>query len=278
MLPSPDPEWNVLKALAGTSWGQPQENLVVTYKALLKPILSYAAPVWFANASDSAWTPSRSSRTLLSESPLALWRWPLGCTFIGRRNSCPSVSHMPSRAVFFTLDIHQTPSSDLPLAKEPFATTTSHASSPASSSFSRLIAPSYPLTTLRCFVFCTNQRSLWRSGPCPPTGSSASPLPTLLKKSNFFPAPHRVALLQVHSSFSLALSDNLHRFSHVPSPPLLVVDLWERLRESTAFISSLPSFSHLSLHPPGAPGSMSLPLLQVFYQETSIIECIYVLI
>ena len=79
------------------------------------------------------------------------------------------------------------------------ATPTSHASSPASSSF------------------CTNQRSLLRSEPYQPTGSPASPLLTLLKMSNFFPAPHRVALLQLHSSFSLALSDNLHRVSRVPS-------------------------------------------------------------
>ena len=37
----------VLKALTGTSWGQDKETILLTYKAILKPILSYAAPIWF---------------------------------------------------------------------------------------------------------------------------------------------------------------------------------------------------------------------------------------
>ena len=37
----------VLKALAGTSWGQDKETILLTYKAIIKPILTYAAPIWF---------------------------------------------------------------------------------------------------------------------------------------------------------------------------------------------------------------------------------------
>ena len=37
----------VLKALAGTSWGQDKETIMLTFQSLIKPILSYAAPVWF---------------------------------------------------------------------------------------------------------------------------------------------------------------------------------------------------------------------------------------
>ena len=44
---------NVLKALAGTNWGQQEETLLVTYKALGKSIANYAAPVWSINASES---------------------------------------------------------------------------------------------------------------------------------------------------------------------------------------------------------------------------------
>ena len=36
----------VLKALAGTSWGFSKETLVGTYKAITRPILNYAAPIW----------------------------------------------------------------------------------------------------------------------------------------------------------------------------------------------------------------------------------------
>ena len=37
---------NVLEALAGTSWGQQKETLLLTYKALGRSIANYAAPVW----------------------------------------------------------------------------------------------------------------------------------------------------------------------------------------------------------------------------------------
>ena len=44
---------NVLKALAGTNWGQQKETLLITYKALGRSIPNYAAPVWSINASES---------------------------------------------------------------------------------------------------------------------------------------------------------------------------------------------------------------------------------
>ena len=44
---------NVLKALAGTNWGQQNETLLMTYKALERSIANYAAPVWSTNASES---------------------------------------------------------------------------------------------------------------------------------------------------------------------------------------------------------------------------------
>ena len=45
---------NMLKALAGSSWGQDKETLLVTYNALWKSIVNYAAPVLSTNASDSS--------------------------------------------------------------------------------------------------------------------------------------------------------------------------------------------------------------------------------
>ena len=44
---------NVLKALAGTNWGQHKETLLMTYKALGRSIANYAAPVLSTNASES---------------------------------------------------------------------------------------------------------------------------------------------------------------------------------------------------------------------------------
>ena len=37
---------NVLKALAGTNWGQQKETLLLTYKALGRSIANHAAPIW----------------------------------------------------------------------------------------------------------------------------------------------------------------------------------------------------------------------------------------
>ena len=45
---------NVLKALAGTSWGQQKETLLMTYKAIGSSIANYAAPVWSPNASSTS--------------------------------------------------------------------------------------------------------------------------------------------------------------------------------------------------------------------------------
>ena len=45
---------NMMKALAGSSWGQEKETLLLTYNALGKSIASYAAPVWSTNTSDSS--------------------------------------------------------------------------------------------------------------------------------------------------------------------------------------------------------------------------------
>ena len=45
---------NMLKALAGSSRGQEKETLLQTYNALGKSIVSYAAPVWSTDTSDSS--------------------------------------------------------------------------------------------------------------------------------------------------------------------------------------------------------------------------------
>ena len=40
---------NIIKALAGTSWGQQKATLLMTYKAVGRSIINYAAPVWNTN-------------------------------------------------------------------------------------------------------------------------------------------------------------------------------------------------------------------------------------
>ena len=56
---------NILKALAGTSWGQHKETLLMTYKAVGRSIINYAAPVWSPNLQDTNTEKSNTHRTRL---------------------------------------------------------------------------------------------------------------------------------------------------------------------------------------------------------------------
>ena len=44
----------ILKVLAGTNWGKDKRTILLTYDALIKPIITYAAPIWFPRASQSS--------------------------------------------------------------------------------------------------------------------------------------------------------------------------------------------------------------------------------
>ena len=46
---------NILKALAGSSWGQDKETLVITYKSIGRSTLEYAAPIWTPTISQTSW-------------------------------------------------------------------------------------------------------------------------------------------------------------------------------------------------------------------------------
>ena len=46
---------NVLKALAGTTWGKSKETITTTFKAIGRSVLNYAAPIWTPTTSQSRW-------------------------------------------------------------------------------------------------------------------------------------------------------------------------------------------------------------------------------
>jgi hypothetical protein len=48
---------NILKGIAGSSWGQDAETLIMTYKAIGRSVAEHAVPVWSPFVSDSSWRP-----------------------------------------------------------------------------------------------------------------------------------------------------------------------------------------------------------------------------
>ena len=47
---------NVLKALAGSTWGCDKETLLTTYQAIDRSILNYCCPVWISSPKDTNWS------------------------------------------------------------------------------------------------------------------------------------------------------------------------------------------------------------------------------
>ena len=44
---------NVLKALAGSTWGKDKKTILITYKAINQSVLNYCSPVWTPSLSDT---------------------------------------------------------------------------------------------------------------------------------------------------------------------------------------------------------------------------------
>ena len=84
---------NILKALAGTSWGQQKETLLMTYKAVGRSIINYAAPVWSTNLRDTNY---RSIQYTLNEA----LRIATGC------HKMSSVDHLHAEAKMLKVREH----------------------------------------------------------------------------------------------------------------------------------------------------------------------------
>ena len=47
------PRLNILRALAGTGWGQQKETIIITYKSIIRSLFTYSCPIWFPNTAPS---------------------------------------------------------------------------------------------------------------------------------------------------------------------------------------------------------------------------------
>ena len=87
------PRLNLLRLLCGTDWGQQKETILATYKSLIDSLFSYAAPVWFPNAS----TTSIRKLQLVQNSAL---RIATGCVVMS------AIDHLHAEAKMLKVDEH----------------------------------------------------------------------------------------------------------------------------------------------------------------------------
>ena len=46
---------NIMKSLAGSSWGQDKHTMLITYKSICRSVLEYGAPIWAPAISETSW-------------------------------------------------------------------------------------------------------------------------------------------------------------------------------------------------------------------------------
>ena len=57
---------SIMKALAGSKWGQQKETLLVTYRAAIQSLFTYTAPIWSINISQRSSQKLQTIQTQLS--------------------------------------------------------------------------------------------------------------------------------------------------------------------------------------------------------------------
>ena len=80
---------NILKALAGSTWGQEKETILITCKSICRSTLEYAAPVW-APPDFPVQLDSRECKTKNSELRKDAYSWQGPTICIKNAKSSPS--------------------------------------------------------------------------------------------------------------------------------------------------------------------------------------------
>ena len=267
----------VMKALAGTSWGQDSKTLSITYKALIRSKLDYAAPIWAPNVKN---TPLARLQAIQNS----------GLRIATGAVKMTPPDHLHSEAKMLKVDEHLHLLAAQYLASalretHPMFPLVTHLPGPRSlkrtlqDAFYEDVAPYLvdgvvPLghhNDVKNKIHADYVRRAINSRrdnvvlnrTAPPLHSSESRLPRA----------HRSTMAQLRSGYCSSLNSYLvrvgradsstcpqcgvheHTSVHLFNCPhhptnLCPIDLWLRPQESASFLSSLPPFSHL---PPLAP-------------------------
>ena len=263
---------NILKALAGTNWGQQKETLIVTYRALIRSIITYAAPIWYPNASASA----IEKLQVLQNSAL---RVATGC------HRMAPINHLHREALMLPVDdtlqllCKQYLASAL-VPEHPCHATVTSDSGPRSirhtlqsrflpSIQQFLVYNTIPADSRRNVLSAIHNNAV-QAAVAASSGNRLldGPAPVVNGEELSLPRPARAALSQLRSGYCAALNnyqfrvgrsitascplclDAEHTVAHLfdcPVQPteLTTLDLWNNPVEVANFISSLPFFSYL---------------------------------
>ena len=272
---------NVMKALAGTSWGHSKETLLTTFRAIIKPLFSYAAPVWFPNASESAISNLQTVQN-------AALRVATGAI----KMSAEDHLHAETRVLKVK--------DSLSLICSQFLASALRPDHPSHASVTMDSGPRRIRHTLQSKFLPVVSPYLSEEGSLPPEDYGATlkelhsnaveaavansrpnrvlgvPPPDINPEEISLPRASRTALSQLRSGFSSSLQDYLYRIGRSQSPAcpecgadsqsvahlfvcpafptdLSPVDLWVRPCRVADFLSLLPFFSHLSRPPEPGP-------------------------
>ena len=267
----------VLKALAGTNWGQDKETLLITYKALVRSKIDYAAPVWVPNVKKS---PIKRLQAIQN----AGLRIVSGCVKMSAEE------HLHTEAKMLSVSDH------LQLLAAQFLASTLRPTHPLHSIITSPAGPRDMKGTLLS-VFRDDVSPYLTNGVIPTPNYNdvknrlhanyvrraidsrlnrnilSRATPPVNSSDRRLPRAHRSALAQLRSGHCSALNAYLARVGRADSPAcpqcgadehsplhlfscpshptdLRPIDLWLRPSRVATFISSLPPFSHL---PPPAP-------------------------
>ena len=275
------PRINILKALAGSTWGQDRDTLLLTFGALIKPIITYACPAWFPNI-------SKTNITRLQTLQNSALRIATGCHKMTKEDhlhqECQVLPVFDSLSLLcrqFLLSALRTdhpshgvvtaPSGPRPIKK----TLQSAYVDDISHLLTDDICPEEDyrpgIKTLHTEAVSTAIRSLKNNEVL------NAPPPPLHEDCFKLPRPQTSVLSQLRSGYcrflnsyrqriGLAASSDCpdcpgtsHTTQHLFSCPahptdLTVRDLWEAPRRVIAFLASLPAFADLPLpRPPPEP-------------------------
>ena len=215
---------NIMRAMTGVGWGQSKETLLITYKALVKPLLTYAAPVWYPLVSPSSIKPLQSVQN-------AAIRIATGTVVMSSQDHLHSEAEMlpvgreltmlceqfllgalrpghPSNAVVSSDPgprrplVRQTLRSKFLPAVEPFL----QDGATPEDSYRQALAEIHRRSVAGAIAAQDPNRVLDRRPP-----------PVAAEEKNL-PRRFRTTLAQLRSGFSSAMGDYLHRIGRAPSP------------------------------------------------------------